>query len=145
MEHGDTIVAIDGDIAYHFARGSMFPKISVGSTPINDEPGEIVVADSEGVELHVSLGDPTLLAQDALSATIAIVGRVQLESDRFLNLSLFFEVLAAGSMVVTCEVHNPHRAQHPDGIWDLGDAGSLLIKSLPVSYTHLTLPTICSV
>lgn len=38
----------------------------------------------------------------------------------------------AGASYLRCELtlHNPRRARHPDGYWDLGDPGSLLLKEV---------------
>ena len=40
--------------------------------------------------------------------------------------------ISSGTGVVTAQVriHNPNRADHPGGVWDLGDKGSVLFRSL---------------
>lgn len=42
----------------------------------------------------------------------------------------------AGSAVVRHEltIHNPRRAEHPGGLWDLGDAGSILIRDIALTF-----------
>ncbi|ONF45447.1 hypothetical protein BTO32_03055 [Marinobacter lutaoensis] len=41
---------------------------------------------------------------------------------------------------VRCElgIHNPRRASHPGGLWDLGDPGSVYFKALTIRVTHPT-------
>ncbi len=73
----------------------------------------------------------TTETEGPLRAVIAVKGRFgehSKQAPRFSSRLHFF----VGSSLVYLEftIHNPRRAQHRDGLWDLGDPGSLLFKEL---------------
>jgi hypothetical protein len=53
------------------------------------------------------------------------------------GLKIFLET---GFIQVELTTHNPKRARHPGGLWDLGDAGSVYFRELAI---ETTLPTKC--
>jgi hypothetical protein len=68
-------------------------------------------------------------ADGPLRATIALTGQFAgADALRFVGRFCFFA--GSGLVRVRLTVHNPHRALHPGGLWDLGDPGSVLIHSL---------------
>jgi len=54
-------------------------------------------------------------------------GFVDEEGRQVLNARLQFSLSPGGLLSVHCEIHNPARAMHKNGLWDLGDSGSVSI------------------
>ena len=68
-----------------------------------------------------------------LLARLAFKGRIGKAGLKFCGQWIF----RAGTPCVQLEltIHNPSRARHPRGLWDLGDPGSVLFRSLHVEIT----------
>ncbi|MGD9647342.1 MAG: hypothetical protein AB7U73_16635 [Pirellulales bacterium] len=70
-------------------------------------------------------------AHGPLRATIALAGRFDRGNAlRFVCRLCFF---AGGFVRVRLTIHNPRRALHPGGLWDLGDSGSVMFRSLELA------------
>jgi hypothetical protein len=53
------------------------------------------------------------------------------QGERSLNFSLRLDLYAGQSVIFGAfQVHNPNAADHPDGMWDLGDPGSVYLYGL---------------
>lgn len=76
-----------------------------------------------------------VVKQGTLSATLVLEGFWLDDRDSRLARFQCQLHLYAGTDNVKLEVclHNPNRARHPGGLWDLGDAGSIHFKSLGVT------------
>lgn len=141
------IVLSDTDDAYLVDTGAarfllnkynanIFDQVSIGSNGILSEtPGCIQLTDKSG-----SLTTTTVTATcssdpaNTLRKKIIIDGFFQNSSGQNLvdfNLKLTFY---AGLATVKCEftLLNPQAAEHPDGLWDLGDKGSFFFKGLSI-------------
>lgn len=53
-----------------------------------------------------------------------------------LSARLCFSMSRGKVLTVRCELHNPRRAMHKDGIWDLGDAGSVCFDDFSLVIDH---------
>jgi len=77
--------------------------------------------------------------------TVIRHGRLSLENNqREISVVAKYRLYAnTGLMSCSITIHNPSRAIHQDGYWDLGDAGSILFRSLTVEIngTGLQKPT----
>ncbi|MEM7256722.1 MAG: hypothetical protein AAF404_04980, partial [Pseudomonadota bacterium] len=127
----------DGDLRYRFAANSVFPEVSRGNATLIPTTSHVEITDESGAPLLVEAGQPQLVSSDPLSACVAAHASAHTGTDRTLNLRLIYDIYATGDMLMTCEIHNPHRAMHPDGIWDLGDAGSAFINSLSIRLAEI--------
>ena len=69
---------------------------------------------------------------NALRRAILLSGHLLTsQGERSLNFSLRLDLYAAQSAIFGAfEVHNPNAAGHPDGMWDLGDPGSVYLYEL---------------
>jgi hypothetical protein len=66
-----------------------------------------------------------------LRAIIAINGRFGENQKKTLQFSSRLHFFSGSSLInIELTIRNPHRAQHRNGFWDLGDPGSLLFKEL---------------
>lgn len=129
----EVIEVTDGELNYAFAAGEVFPKISLGAVELVPEATTLVVTDEADAELDVRIDSPELIAHDELSVRIGVNGVVHTGPNRQLNLRCLYDIYGSGDIEMICEVHNPHRAMHPEGIWDLGDAGSTFINSMSLN------------
>jgi len=99
-----------------------------------DLDGQVCLS-HEGNELQGLIEDydyRTLLTHEgALCVDVNLYGSFQLGNDKVMAFSCAMQIAASGERVdVSLTVHNPAAAQHPEGLWDLGDVNSLLFDSL---------------
>ncbi len=140
------IVVTSASAAFNWSKNAVFPSIDYGSEPLW-QPGachaQLTLDDGSPCDLQIT--DVTVLESDGLSLKLQVSGVYNINSDKRLNARFIFEVLPDAKLSLVCEVHNPHRAQHPGGIWDLGDPGSITFsdfslamkQNLHDSTTHL--------
>jgi hypothetical protein len=85
------------------------------------------ITDQAGRHHRPELRPPQASAVGAVRTTIVQSG--EFPELNGLRLHVRWSVYPA-AQIVRCDVtlHNPRRAKHPRGIWDLGDAGSVLLK-----------------
>jgi len=95
----------------------------------------VVAEDSDGRPLQFAIRRTSIARSGPLTAVVllegslrGVDGAVWLESDIALQ---FHAGLGAVGVEVSCT--NPRAAVHPNGIWDLGDPGSVLIRDLSVT------------
>ncbi len=129
----ESIDVLDGELCYRFARHSLFPTISDADSTIVDGKADLLLTGEDGRLMSLDFDSPELIASDRLSATVAVRGCLSDTPGQALNILLRYDIFAARDMVLTCEIHNPDRALHPEGIWDLGDAGSVLFSALSLA------------
>jgi hypothetical protein len=95
---------------------------------------------ASAVELTLARGCPSpriesvaVEAAGPVRATVCLSGTFTGGSGlRFLARLCFFA--GTGLVRLRLTIHNPHRAQHRGGLWDLGDAGSRLFRQLAVRF-----------
>lgn len=70
-----------------------------------------------------------------LRSIVRLSGRFELPLSKILRFSSRLHFFA-GSMTVQVEftLHNPQAARHPNGLWDLGDLGSILFRELAFAF-----------
>ena len=90
--------------------------------------------DSTGHACTVSWAEVTADGVSPLAATLTLRGTVTTPSRRILQISAALRFFAGRPAVgVDVELHNPSRAVHAGGYWELGDAGSVLLRSALVA------------
>lgn len=114
-----------GELRWDTSQGEQAPAISqeVAVTTTSGEHCSTVM----DTNWHVTEAGP-------ISATVSAEGSWQAPDQTLLARFRFSLRLFANSSTVelqTC-IHNPRRAQHPGGLWDLGDPGSIYFRALTV-------------
>jgi hypothetical protein len=90
---------------------------------------KVTLADGSSPACHVE--SVTAEYEGDLRVVLLARGHVALPRGRRLVVDWRLEFWAGlPSAIVHLTVRNPHRAQHPDGYWELGDPGSILLKSV---------------
>lgn len=131
---GDTLCVFTGLSEFRFPKGKLSWDASSGSessviphelklTTISGAPCSAVMESS----WHVTEAGP-------VSVTVSAQGAWQAPDRTVLARFRFSLRVFANSPTVelqTC-IHNPRRAQHPGGLWDLGDPGSVNFRALTV-------------
>ena len=70
--------------------------------------------------------------QGPVRATVRLEGNFRSQPKlRFIARCDFFS--GTGLVRLRLTIHNPQRAQHPGGLWDLGDSGSVFFKDLSLT------------
>ena len=76
-----------------------------------------------------------------LRAIVAISGHCDLAKGKIVRFSCRLHFFAASlASRIEFTLHNPHRAIHSGGLWDLGDPGSLFFKELALSFAPILRP-----
>ena len=131
-EDAEGIVVDTGAAIFLLNRSSLppFMQVMVGGCALLDPRSvRTVLADGRG-----RLGLPRVCrvaveARGPVRATVrwdgVFTGRVPC---RFIARLCFFR--GTGLVRLRLTVHNPNRAKHPGGLWDLGDPGSMLFREL---------------
>jgi hypothetical protein len=138
VERAELALIVDtGAARFEFRRSGGFPLHDVivdGSGRLDPAMTAFEAVDATGAAHRVVVRRATVAEEGPLRCTVEVEGSVQ--SSSTLPLELFARVdFYAGlpTARVAVRVRNPQRAQHPGGFWDLGDAGSILLKD--VSWT----------
>lgn len=125
-------IVTTGAATFTFAAGTASPLagMSIDGVPAIDGARTRLVAETpDGGSLVVHFDRVIVEERGPMRAAIAMHGRVQ--ANVALNVTVRFE-LAAGHAAakVRLVLHNPRAASHPGGFWELGDAGSVLLRRL---------------
>lgn len=123
---GNLCVRIDRD-AFRWQR--------TDSNNIALDTTSVTLTDAAGAPCCLKLTEPWMLEEEGpykfelVSEGYAVTS----SGDRLANLRVKL-VFCAHAATIECSVriHNPQRALHPGGLWDLGDPGSIHFKSLTV-------------
>lgn len=94
----------------------------------------VTAVDDRGVRHDFAVQRATVERSGGLRAGIRLDGHFARPSgqpwlDATVRLNFF---AGAGTVTVDVDVTNPRAASHPGGAWDLGDAGSVLIRDLSI-------------
>ena len=126
----------DSDIEFTFDRTGqfIFPEVK-----INDQImwafGDNFPSfnDAGGTDCKFNIDTVNIEEQDAISCVCVVSGNISCNASHTVNVKFRFEIFTGGQLHCSCELHNPQRAMHPGGIWDLGDPGSVLFKDFSLN------------
>lgn len=91
----------------------------------------LVVTDSSGQKFEAVCDGWSVETTGPVRATI--VGEGYFPQLKNMHATVRVSFFAKSGLVrMEVAAHNPNRAQHPDGLWDLGDEGSLLFRDLSI-------------
>jgi hypothetical protein len=129
IDTGTTRLTLDS------ASAGLLTEVTVDGRPLLARDGaSIDVTDLDGHRANVRWRAPVVEQSGPVSACVRTDGEAVL-ADRRLDLTLrirSFAGLCATRWSLT--VRNPRRAAHPDGFWELGDSGSVLIGSTRLGF-----------
>lgn len=134
-EEGDLIKVVTGDNVFLINKRVMAPFISAafkGKTVISfGEKGVFLAVGEKGAPCSAEVTSAFIESAGPVRATIVMEGLIRgLAARRDLKLRCRFSFFAGRGLVrLECALHNPGRAFHPGGFWDLGDKGSALFRS----------------
>jgi hypothetical protein len=97
--------------------------------------------ESEGNGIHLTMEDGStprcgvrdirIEVKGAVRFVARCLGVAQLASGKRVEVEWRLEFFAGlPTVLVHVTVRNPHKAMHPDGYWELGDSGSLLLREM---------------
>jgi hypothetical protein len=133
----DSITIATGPSTFIIRVGGSFPFASVenaGRQILIARDTGLLVTDSTGQTRPAEILSVEVEEPGALRTVILIKGRVPAGAGQELSLTARFHFFAGLSTVrALVTLTNPNAAVHPGGFWDLGSAGSVLIKDACLS------------
>lgn len=127
-ETSDCVTVRDGELSYVFKTDAqqLFPDVYAGETQTwSGNDFRIAMKGPDSCNLEFERSCLSVVAQDAVSALITVQGSIAVSLSTRLEVSLQFEILSGRWLRLGVRIHNPHRARHPESLWDLGDNGSI--------------------
>lgn len=135
----EAILINDDTTEYRFpvTAEQVFPIVSVAKKQVwSAGDSNLRLFDETGQQLAVKKISTELVQHDSVSALVDVVALVESAKNTTLNMLFRFEVIRGQVLSLTTEVHNPNRANHPDGIWDLGDSNSFRFKEISLLFNR---------
>lgn len=135
QQWGDTIEVQTGEARFTVPTrgGQLLARVGFHDHDLLAAEGSrLVLTDADGQPATLSMQPPTLRTQGSLRTTIHIQGEAYRRDGAMLAHYQALLSFYAGHplMQLQLTLRNPHAAQHPGGLWDLGDPGSLLMQDL---------------
>jgi hypothetical protein len=113
---------------------AFFAAAEVAGRPVLESTA-IVAEDHSGARYHVLIHRSIVERSGSHGAVLRSEGHfVDATGRRWLDATMRLHFFAGlGTVRVEFSVTNPRAARHPGGAWDLGDAGSVLIRDLSIA------------
>lgn len=117
-------------------------QVLVGKTQVLEEPqSRLLLLNAEGHPCPPMLHSSHIEAQGPLRATLHFSGHFGgLKGLRFEARATFWG--GTGLYRLDLTLHNPRRAAHPGGVWDLGDSGSCHFQEASLTWTLPETPSV---
>jgi hypothetical protein len=128
-ESPDAVVVETGGAEFQVSRKRLLPFMSVqvaNDEVLEPDAGGVVFTDADGRRQTPRVDQVVVESRGPVRATVRLQGRSG--ALRFVARLCFFA--GTGLVHLALTVHNPRRARHPGGLWDLGDRGSVLFRDL---------------
>jgi hypothetical protein len=136
-ESGEVLVIDTGLAEFHISRTTLQPFTRVllqGRDILTPSLSQFTLTDPKGGKGTPRVERVSLEARGPVRCTVLLegtfTGRVRC---RFAARLSFFG--GTGLVRIGLTIHNPRRARHPAGLWDLGDPGSMLFRDLSLDLT----------
>jgi YetA-like protein len=128
----DSIVVETGCAEFHLDRKRLqpFTRVKVaGEELLEPNAGGILLTGAKGRREAALVEQVAVESHGPVRATVRLQGRFMGPGKlRFVARLCFYAGTGLARLALT--VHNPRRARHPGGLWDLGDRGSVLFRDL---------------
>jgi hypothetical protein len=136
VQETSTCITVDTGYALFFLNPmvcSPFERVIIQGHNVLDEHGSsIVLLDEEGRAYQPCIRSYEIEIAGPLRTTLCLQGvfpgAAQYSLARFIARLSFYA--GSGLVEMRFTVHNPLAATHPDGLWDLGDTGSVYFRDL---------------
>jgi hypothetical protein len=114
--------------------GAIFHEVSVGGRSVIDPQRSGLVIEHESGLCRVVLDRLSVDEPGNLRAVIRAEGHATVAASRIVDVDMRLHFFAGSPTVrIAMTLRNPRAAQHPGGFWELGDAGSVMLRD--VSFT----------
>ncbi len=137
IDETDHSISIQSDnFKYVFEKNtdSVFPSVTIDGKDVwNRDNYYPTLTNMFGENCRLQINETRIHEQDNLSCVCIVNGTFSDSTGLHLNTQFKFEVLPGGQLQLLCQLHNPTRASHPGGIWDLGDPGSVKFKDFSIA------------
>ncbi len=136
----DAVIVSDGELSYHFRLDGdqLFPSVFSAEIEVwSADEFSVGLLDGDGHSLFVVKTATEVVQQNSLAALIEVRGVIEAGLPLPINVLFRFEITVEKVLSATVEIHNPNRAIHTDGIWDLGDANSFNFKEFSLLFNRL--------
>lgn len=99
--------------------------------------GRILLEDSSGSPCTARVNGWQITHCGALSSELEATGWwCSSDGNQLARFECALTVGTTGQLTIDIGIHNPQRAKHPGGLWDLGDPGSIRFGALGLQITH---------
>jgi exo-rhamnogalacturonan lyase-like protein len=96
--------------------------------------GAVTVTDEAGCAWPLQVRRVTLEETGHLRCTVRLDGTAGPSTDPLVNVLVRVQLFAGSATTrVAITLHNPRRAEHPGGFWELGDSGSVYLRDVAVA------------
>ena len=139
-QSGDTITIDTGVAQFQLSAraGCVIERCDTAAGAVLDHSA-LGIRGEGGRPWRVEWDNPVVDASGTVRAAVSARGRARDGAGGTLHLRLRLEFFAGHGVIrLNVTVRNPRRAEHPGGIWNLGDPGSTLLSELFLSIRPAT-------
>ena len=144
-ENGGGVTVSTGAASFQMSPGNRFPfeqALVAGANAVDVNRSGLRAEDESGQSCTTSIERVSVEERGRLRSVVVMRGHIACSGKRLLDFCARLHFFAGSATVkFALTVGNTRKADHPDGLWDLGDGGSVYIKDLALT---LTLPSGCS-
>jgi hypothetical protein len=137
VEAGQIILVDTGVAEFHISRATLqpFTRVLIGGHDLLVPcMSQVILTDTKGRKRKPQVNRVSVEARGPVRATVLLEGAFTGRPPcRFAARLCFFR--GTGLVRIRLTVHNPRRARHRGGLWDLGDPGSILFRELSLDLT----------
>jgi len=141
-EDSGGVTVSTGAASFRMSPGVRFPFEHVhvaGATSIDVNRSGLRAEDEHGQSCTTSIERVAVEERGRLRSVVVMQGQIACSGKRMLDFCARLHFVAGSATVkFALTVGNTRKADHPDGLWDLGDGGSVYVKDLALT---LTLPS----
>lgn len=138
VDRQPTCLTISNDcyeVAFDQNRQGCFPVLKRNGKSILSPHSNIAWLDCSGQPLELISQRLGNIRCQSLSCDFTVDTRFKTPTGKHLNLQVRYQYIQGGTLRMDVEIHNPQRAQHKHGIWDMGDPGSINFNALCLQLT----------